>query len=329
MPIYSYNSLHDTKINYTKSYNRLHDYKNIYIPLYNRLYFINYKPIETNNRLYISEIMKEIYTTGCTEIGIKYFLTYINMKSIEDYGRLRNGLRIDEHDELNRMLNKVFAEKLPAIGDPTLNVLYGPFRANYLLEEKIMLPILASPLTPVMVHANRERKLEMSAICNIIEKSVGNEFEPDRKAAGVRLSPIVHAYRGQPKGTLTGETSNIRNFIDDIEDSRNVAAAATLGLAPHLTRLRSLNSQLEAFLVEREKKWSSVHQGPLQPVRRSIDKNFRDLAEFTNILYKASLIASTPRSDLENLIDEINETLHPFRHIIARRRGARKNVVGE
>ncbi|MDR2497371.1 MAG: DUF6261 family protein [Tannerellaceae bacterium] len=241
------------------------------------------------------------------------------MKKITNYSVLLNHTRIDEFDECCRLLDTRLGALLPAAQDTILNTFYTPFHTNYQKEEAIMKPILASPLTPVLEHVDRERKIEVNAICHTIETNSKNEFEPDRKAAALNLIPAVHAYRGIGHRTLTGTTSYERNFIYDVTQPEHAADVATLGLAAQLTRAESLNQQFEDYLLEREHKWQAQHPGSLKPLRREISMDFRNLAECTNLHYLATVLNGAPSAAIEAIIDEVNDIFRPFRRSLAHR----------
>ena len=241
------------------------------------------------------------------------------MKQIVGYTGTMNHVRIDEFDELVRLVDLDVAASLPAAQDPVLNTFYTPFHANRIKEEEIMKPVMASPLTPVLENANRERSIETNAACHVIETNANNEFEPDRKAAAVQLLPIVHAYRGITTRTLTGETSYIRNFLFDLTAPENAAAVALLDLTGKIARIGSLNDQFEDFLTDREHSWAAHHTGSLKPVRRDIGFDFRYFAECTNLHYRASVLNGAPSAALEKIIDGVNDIFRPFRRSLAHR----------
>jgi hypothetical protein len=241
------------------------------------------------------------------------------MREIVSFATLMNHCRIDEFDELVRLIDQQLAVLLPAAQNPGLNTLYLPFHNNYLQEAEIMKPVMASPLTPALEHADRERGITIHAVFHIIETNLNNEFEPERKAAATQLHPIVRAYRGITNRTLTGETSYIRNSLTDLMAPENAEAVGRLDLGNSIIRAGSLNQQLEDFLRERERGWSLQHHGSLKPLRRESGFNFRNLAEYINLSYQISILDGAPSPALEQIIDEINDIFRPFRRSLAHR----------
>ncbi|MDR2499059.1 MAG: DUF6261 family protein [Tannerellaceae bacterium] len=241
------------------------------------------------------------------------------MKQIENFSVLMNHSRIDEFDELIRLLDQQFIAQLPLAQDHFLNTLHQVFHSHCLKEEEIMKPIMASPLTFTLEQVNRERNITTSAICHVVETNAKNEFESDRKAAAQQLLPIVHAYKDITHRTLTGTTSYERNFVYDLLLPENAAAVNILGIEPQIERAGILNQQFEDFLLEREHKWQGLHPGSLKPLRREIGIAFRILAECTNHHYLVAILEGAPSAALEKIIDDVNDIFRIFRRTLAHR----------
>jgi hypothetical protein len=165
-----------------------------------------------------------------------------------------------------------------------------------------------------MEYFHHERGLAMSTVCRLVDSAAEATFEPARKEAGLKLRPIVHAYKGLTSETRAGETDDIFNILEDLNTPENAAALATLSLTPFITRAATLNQEYYDLLGEREQEWQHTHHGTLLPIRRETDTVLFDLTDATNLHYK---IAPSPA--LEALVDAVNAALQPFKRIVARR----------
>ena len=208
-----------------------------------------------------------------------------------------------------------------------LNAFSVPYYRDCAKMRELMRPLRSSALTPVVVAIDHEREGDLFISLRIIERNSTNMASPDRMNAALELMPIVRTYRNGLHETLGGQTSAIWDFLEEIEKSAYTAAVTVLNLGPHIADLRDDNTRFEAAFVERDQKWEAANHGAIKPLRRQIDKEFKDLAEAINLNVR---VAQPPvKAALEEIIDGINSALNPFRRSLAHRHVHMSNGGGD
>ena len=239
------------------------------------------------------------------------------MNTIGKYGVLRDKLRNDELEELDRLVILNLKAKLAAANNAMLNEFSVPYYRDCEKMQELMRPIRSSSLTPVVVAIDHERGGDMFIVCRIIERNSTNTANPASMNAALELMPIVRTYKNATRETLGGETCAIWDFLEEIEKAEYTAAVNALNLGPHITDLRDDNTRFEAAFVESDRKWEAANHGSIKPLRRQINKEFKDIAEALNLNVR---VAQPPvKAILEEIIDGINSALNSFRRSLAHR----------
>ena len=206
-----------------------------------------------------------------------------------------NALHALYHRNQYDLVAKVEQSKLNIPAD-----LLASWKASIDMEVEINKQSAMSALTKELETKDAERDKVLSQLFNLIRAHRMSFVEADSKA-GERLYAVLKPYFGIQKEAVGDETLHIVGMLKDTE--RLTAEVTTLGLAPVLTKLKTLNEEFEKLDAQRRSDAVAEKLPDSRSVRRQTDNDFDMICQCIHVAY---LLSKNDKELIRKLIDEMN-----------------------
>lgn len=155
---------------------------------------------------------------------------------------------------------------------------------------------------------DQERDLIFRGLVHTV-KGLKDHFDPAKREAAQRVANVLAHYGDIASMTNDAESANIYDLNQELNSPRMTGDTQLLGLEEWLEKLIAANMAYNA--VDRERMQENAENAKLnaRAARRETDRLLRMLLNSIEIL-----ILTSPSSDLEKFIDELNAILKHYKH---------------
>lgn len=228
-----------------------------------------------------------------------------------------SGLRNEEHFQLMTDIERIVSQ-CPA-NELDMAETFLEFKSALGAERKSIEYIRKqAPLVPIEA-ANIELRKAFGGLVFFIKRYDNPQLYPDKRVAVERLLIIVKHYKKLVYRNLGERRATVDNFIKDLREQCSDEITA-LELEEWITLLDTANKNVNLLLQQRNNRKELLRQQTnMQESRKMVNMAFRKV----RTCMEAALLLNKV-SDGDNLLAELNATLHYHKTVLALRRGQRK-----
>ena len=212
------------------------------------------------------------------------------------------GMHVDLQQQIYDLVHPFGAEKilLDATDIPK-------WKSDIDLEKESVREPTASKVTKYLSEKNKKRSEIISLLFQEIRLASKSPIEA-RSTAGHRLRIATDAYKGLQNENMNDATGHISGLLIDLEKTDAAADLATIGMAPLVQMLRTINSEFITLRDERLKSEASIGVTKGSVLRTRNDETANEIFRHIEAAY-LSTTSDDDRKAIGELIDRINKAL--------------------
>lgn len=222
---------------------------------------------------------------------------------INSVDRLLFLMKNDEHYTFNYEMLEFLRPRAALI--PPVASLMGSYEDAFREEDTAYKLSLKSALTDRIEKLDNERD-NLFILLKEQTAAASRSSVVARKRAGEALSQVVSAYIHANRLSLTEETSQIINCLQDLRQDENRPHVTLLALDADVDRLEAVNTELDTLYLQRSYEMGlDSDKGNLQELRGVTDQRLTAIFRIINALYEVNPVTGNDPVLEENLKDAI------------------------
>ena len=229
------------------------------------------------------------------------------------------GMHVDLQQQIYTMIQPFEAKKL-LLTDSDIPA----WKADIDKEQEVVSEAMAAEETAYLIEKVKKRNKVVTSIFQEIRLASKSLIE-ERRGAGHRLHLIINPYKGLQRENIFEETGHIAGLLYDLDKTSARADLTTIGLAPVVTMLHTINNE---FMTLRDSRMKAKALSRLPNGNALRTKNDDTANEIFRHIEAAYLAAATEEeaAPIGELIDRLNRVLASirtaYRQRIAQKRSA-------
>ena len=224
----------------------------------------------------------------------------------------QNNLRNEEHHQFQTEFKTLVDQSTPS----ALNIEndYASYQVHYEEEGEALNVVRKSALSDEIPDADHHRNDILHGMFDAV-KSASRHFNPELKAAAIRIQVLFDHYSDITSKPYDMKTSAITSFIADLTTT-HAGDSSTLSLNDWIPVLKSSNDGFINIKAARYSEDASKTQLRMKAVRADVDNSYRTIIERIN-----ALITINGDAAHKSFVTELNLRIAKYNNIIAQRKG--------
>ena len=212
------------------------------------------------------------------------------------------GMHVDLQQQLYDLIHHFAADKilLDATDIPS-------WKSDIDLEKESVREPTASKVTKYLSEKSKKRSEIVSLLFQEVRLASKSPIDT-RSAAGHRLRIVTDTYKGLQNENMNDATGHIAGLLLDLEKTDAAADLATIGMAPLVQMLRTINSEFITLRDERLKSEASIGNVKGSTLRLKNDEAANEIFKHIEAAY-LSTSSDDDRKAIGELIDRINRVI--------------------